>query len=296
MAEVMDSISLRVSDLVVLLDARNTGINMLPPPSYTKFIDKRITGNKNAFKANADLFLRVCTQPSPKAELLSTPLCRTEFWELWLDENGRYIFVSTRHPPLSWVIIDPDFSNGLVFIDTPKRDKESIYPIHNLDFRIFTNWLAEFGDLILHAAGIEADGKGYCFAGHFGAGKSTLAASLIDNSSITVLGEDQVILRYLKNKFWIYGTPWHSNPRMCSPNGVPLNKLFFLERNSGQLVEPISTMEGITRILQTAFIPYYRSKVVPFILDRLILLSEKIPFYRFGYRLGSDILQLISQI
>jgi hypothetical protein len=153
--------------------------------------------------------------------------------------------------------------------------------------------------MILHAAGIDVDGQGYCFVGSHGAGKSTLTASFAapteEQGKVEVLGEDNLILRYQEDQFWIYGTPWHLNPEMCSPRGVPLKKLFFLDKTAGQQVEQLLPVDGVARLLQTAFIPYYRPETVSNILDRLALLAGQVPFYTFCYQLGSDIYQLIHQ-
>jgi hypothetical protein len=102
------------------------------------------------------------------------------------------------------------------------------------------------------------------------------------------LGEDQVILRYLEGRFWIFGTPWHENSGMCSPIGVPLANLFFLERDSDVGIKPIKPVEGVTRIIQNAFIPFYRSDLLPGIMDRLEHLSKLVPFHLLSYQLGTD--------
>ena len=164
----------------------------------------------------------------------------------------------------------------------------------NIENRIFSAWLGSLGDIILHASGVIFDGKGYCFAGDPGAGKSTLAAALASDPGITVLGEDQVVLRYLKDRFWIFGAPWHLNPEMCSPEGIPLSKMFFLDRSLEPGAHLISPLDGITRILQTAFTPFYQPKWIPGILARLELLSQQVPFYNLSYQLGSDPVALIT--
>jgi hypothetical protein len=108
-----------------------------------------------------------------------------------------------------------------------------------------------------------------------------------------VLGEDQVILRYLEGRFWIFGTPWHLNASLCSPLGVPLDKLFFLDRTSGHGAGPFGPLEGTARLLQTAFVPYYDRAGVTRILDTLARLAEQVRFYTLGYRLGADLLELV---
>jgi predicted ATPase len=143
---------------------------------------------------------------------------------------------------------------------------------------------------------VDLAGAGYCFDGAGGAGKSTLASALSASSEVTILGEDQVVLRYLDGQFSICGTPWHLNPAMCSPRAVPLEKLFFLERAGVDAVAPCSPLDGVTRLLQTALIPYYRPDVMPAILDRLAILAERVQFYTLSYRLGTDILRLIRGV
>jgi len=54
-------------------------------------------------------------------------------------------------------------------------------------------------------------------------------------------------------------------------------------------------MDGIARLLQTAFIPYYRQDAMPTILERLSLLAEAVPFYTLSYRLGDDVMALIRE-
>ena len=51
---------------------------------------------------------------------------------------------------------------------------------------------------------------------------------------------------------------------------------------------------GVARLLQTAFIPYYRPAAVAAILDRLALLAEHVPFHTLSYQLGEDVLELIQ--
>lgn len=170
---------------------------------------------------------------------------------------------------------------------------QGIYPLRSIDIRIMVNWLAGFSDLILHASGVSVNGQGYCFLGESGAGKSTLVSALAKDDSVTILGEDQIILRYLDGQFWIYGTPWHERVEMCSPIGVPLKKMFFLNRIVEARIEPVSPSEGISRILQTAFVPYYLPEKLPGIIERLTLLSKELPFFCLSYKLGSDILPSI---
>ena len=202
-----------------------------------------------------------------------------------------YLHIASRR-----CIVDSNFKTGEVVGDfSGKSNQETVeYPLQHIEIKLFINWLAGFGDLILHAVGIRVKGRGFCFAGSSGSGKSTLAAALVDIPGVEILGEDNIILRCKNNQFWIYGTPWHLDPGMCSNNKALLEKIFFLDRSIEPGVFKCDPLEGITRIMQTAFIPYYRPQTLPGILDRLSLLSNEVPFGLFHYQLGSDPLALLN--
>lgn len=217
-------------------------------------------------------------------------------WTLLWEGEGRYIFLSHEKNLPCQISVDQDFRHGEIYSHVLIDDDKKYFPIKNLEIRLFSVWLASLGDIILHASGILVNKRGYAFLGESGAGKSTLVTSLSTHPSLTVLGEDQVILRYIDDRFYIFGTPWHTDPALCSPKGAPVEGLFFLDRSLPPGVKRIKPLDGVSRILQTAVIPYYLPDFMPLILDRLASLSEQIPFYTLSYPLGSDALRMIENL
>jgi hypothetical protein len=283
-------IGLSVAGLPLWLDARGSGVDMALSVCHTKFVAPG--------RPHGGLVLQVQDGQLPGTDGWQPIYHSFPASELWLDRRGHYVFVASEFtPPKRHVVLDAGFTRGEVLgeFSSGANAGQALYPLQDLDMMFFANWLAGYGDLILHASGVNLAGAGYGFVGVSGAGKSTLAATLASDGSATVLGEDQVILRYVGGRFWIFGTPWHLNPEMCSPLGVPLHKLFFLDRAAGDGVAPCAPVDGIARLLQTAFVPYYRSEAVAAILDRLALLAERVPFYTLSYRLGEDVMGLVQE-
>jgi hypothetical protein len=265
------------------------------PPSHQKFLvhDQAEVSIASVFYHGATLVLEQgeLTRQAKWTKLL----CRNEIWELWLGANGDFVFANPRQELYRQIVIPQDFSRGVLKGDFRQTQEQKVPLLpQDLEIVFFVNWLANFGDVILHACGFARDGKGFVFTGPSGVGKSTLAAALSKDPSLTILGEDQVLLRRIEDRFWIFGTPWHVNSDLCSPLGVPLEKVFFLERKGINDTRRLTPAEGVLRLLQTAFIPYYRSDALEQILARMSLLAEEIPFHSLSYLLGEDIDNIVK--
>lgn len=287
----------QVARLGLWIDTTQSGLNIPIPPGIEKFLQPVVKPQAlfhipSEIDTQETLVFQLRNKPLPEAK--SSDICkfRTASWEFWVGAQGDYIFKIPNQESPRAVMVNNSFSIGEVYGNFSEQPVIQ-YPLQDMDIRICAAWLGSHGDVLLHASGAIIDGRGYAFLGDSGAGKSTLAAALASDPSVTILGEDQVVLRYLDNQFWIYGTPWHLNPELCSPQGAPLEKLFFLGRKGHSRITQIAPIEGVSRILQTAFIPFYLPELIPGILDRLSHLSETLSFYELSYQMGSNIRELI---
>jgi hypothetical protein len=281
-------LAFNIANLGLSIDCRDSYINLAVPFIYEKFqMDPDQITAPEQLGQNA-LSIKITQNTSPVDGKWGDPICQTEIWALWKTADGDHVFFSPRQSPKKWVVIDPDFSKGEVIGDFSKLDGKPCYPLSSIDIRVVVNWLAQFGDLLLHAAGVAYQGQGYCFVGQSGKGKSTIAENLLENTDIEILGEDQVILRYLDGQYWIFGTPWHERDEMCSPIGVPLKKIFFLDREGKPGVAEITSVRALAALLQTAFIPYYLPDKMPVILERLAELCQEVMLHQYHYQLESD--------
>lgn len=245
------------------------------------------------FSSGTELTLHVKDQASKLALSGEKVLFNGQAWHLLQDDAGNYVFVAPQEIPPHHIVVDTHFSTGEVIGDFSYSGAAGMFPLQNLGVRLFTNWLANFGDVLAHSSGVDIDGRGYCFMGHSGAGKSTLVRALAGQPRITVLGEDQVIIRLINERFLLFGTPFHTDPAFCAPGGVPLEKVFFLDRDIPPHLKQLSPLEGVSRMMQIAFIPYYRPEAVSGILDSLSKLAVEVPFFSLNYVPGTDVMKLI---
>ena len=286
----------------MILTVANLTIRILPDkqylsldysPCHEKFLVDARDFQQDKKSTEKSLLLQIRDTPDFLHSQLTRLLCENEIWQLWLDERENFIFTQPKQTSQRWIKIDPDFQHGEIIGNFSKFDQNGVYPLQYIDIVIFSNWLANFGDMILHASGFAYRGEGYCFLGDSGAGKSTLVRDLTKKAGFTVLGEDQVVLRRREDQFMIFGTPWHETPDMCSPLGVPLKKVFFLDRDAFQIVSPVRGFDAIVQIMQTAFYPIYRPEVLEGILANLSSLAGSVGFYNLAYERGTDVLNEI---
>lgn len=284
-------VRLRVAAMVFGLKQRDGPQTIALPEGHCAFCHDESVCSDVAQADSDSLCLEVLSAPILAPDSGWRAICRTPIWELWQDGAGRDVYTAPRQAPPRQALLAPDYAAGEV--RCPANGQQGLYPLQGLDNLILSNWLARRGDVILHAAGVVLGGKGYLFVGPAGAGKSTLAAHLQAAHGATVLGEDQIAMRYLDGRFWVFGTPWHLNAAMCSPAGAPLERLYCLDRTAPQGVAPLSPGRALARLLQAAFIPYYRPEAVEAILERLSALVERMPIASLSYRLGTDALPYV---
>ena len=270
----------KIGNLYLRLERSRKYFNLIRSMSFEKFISpihdcEPLSNNDLSCKST----LIFTEMNNPLNSDSGNILVQNETWELLENEQAEliYHFKHYNHPFIT-VHTNRKFESAQFHFHDANPLSLGIPLMDLLEIRIYLNWLANFGDLVLHASGFVYEGKGYCFLGQPG---------------VTILGEDQVILRYLDGQFRIFGTPWHTDPEMCSPLDAPLEKMFFLDRSQPQTIRETNTIEVTSRVLQTAFVPWYRKETLPLILERVALLSESKRSLTLSYKLGQDGLETL---
>jgi hypothetical protein len=118
--------------------------------------------------------------------------------------------------------------------------------------RVIFGWLCvQRGGLLLHACGLCRDARGYLFAGPSGAGKSTVATLA---AGATVLSDDLVIVRPVRGRYRVYGTPFHGSastaPRCDS--SAPLTGIYFLVQAPDHAALPLDGAAALAQMTAAA--------------------------------------------
>jgi len=142
--------------------------------------------------------------------------------------------------------------------------------------------LADRQGCILHSAAAILEGKGFLFAGHSGAGKSTTANMLAGNAEI--LCDDRNIVRRWPSGFRVYGTWSHGDVPSVSAASAPLRAILFLRQASeNRLVRLVECREILGRLLGCLVRPLVTADWWEKNLSLVGTMAREIPCYEMQF-------------
>jgi hypothetical protein len=243
-------------------------------------------------------------------------------WTLYEDGDGwLFDFASdvVGPEPYKRLEVDRQFRSGRLLLNR-KYFPDSVpcgpldYPLDEL---VVMHRLGRERGVEVHAAGIrDAEGNGYLFLGHSGAGKSTTTRLWNQQPGMTVLSDDRIILRQhpgirqhqgpdrqspeRQSEVWMYGTPWHGEAAFAAPEKARIERLFVIEHAP----EPTAADNAITRlngtiavgeIMARSFLPFHD----PFALENTMSFLQEIvaflPCYRLEFRPDSTAVEAVRR-
>ena len=242
----------------------------------------------------ADLSLQFLTGAPPTAPELELLFDSQGLWRLYRTREQYLLTITNTElgpSPYRVAILDPTFARGTVYCRLPaipdRGDSQSrvvsLNPFeYPLDEVILVHYLLRGRGLHVHACGIVLEGRGFLFAGHSGAGKSTLTG-LWQPTGATLLSDDRIIVRRRQGTLQMYGTPWHGDMQICSPDCAPLKKIFFLARGSHNSLRPLPPVEAATLLFSCSFPPFYDREAMVFLLEFISQIVAEIPCFELKF-------------
>ncbi len=142
------------------------------------------------------------------------------------------------HPGVSLPSI-PASGRARWWVSSAARREAPATRCDGIDLVLYANWLAETGDLILHAVRRPCStGQATASPGRPEPASRRLPRPLPRPPGQLCWERTASSCARLEGRFWIFGTPWHEDPARCSPLGAPLKELFFLDRADGHGLWP----------------------------------------------------------
>lgn len=214
-------------------------------------------------------------------------------WRLYDGQNFRFDFIAPVFgaAPYKRLMIDQGFARGTLYVNRATSVQvPGTAPLdYPLDELLIMHRLTRERAIELHGSGIvRADGIGYLFVGHSGAGKSTTTRLWTERRSVHVLSDDRIIVRRdpsaTRPGLLMYGTPWHGEAHYASPACAPVTRIFVLEHGNSNLLTRLSSSQAVAELFARSFVPFHRHEYVDSALAFLQELVSSIPVYRFAFQ------------
>ena len=210
-------------------------------------------------------------------------------WSLFGEANGYRFSLRLAHStqaPYKEAWFDREFKSGHILLSQEFFSrKQPCYPLeYPLDEVLMIHRLGLGEGLEVHSVGIvDRDGRGRLFMGHSGAGKSTTARLWSAQSGVHVLSDDRIILRVRDGKIWMYGTPWHGDAGISSPDCSPLHEIYLLEHGTRNELKPLRGGLAAAELFARSFVPRHCTQALQFSLDFLERVARDVPCHIFRF-------------
>lgn len=125
-------------------------------------------------------------------------------------------------------------------------------------YRQICGHMPAYDALLLHAAVLDFEGRGYAFSARRGTGKTTHIAQwqAAYGDRVTVVNGDKPLVRRQEDGHWrIYGTPWCGKEGQQTNTSVPLKALCFLEQGPVNRMVHHPEADTVVRLLEATILP-----------------------------------------
>lgn len=169
-----------------------------------------------------------------------------------------YLTSETDAPDLSLSVCDSELDETLP--DVPEHanlEDARAYAEFIALLRAFSREAHKHGIFLLHAAVIEAGGKGYAFFAPSGTGKSTHIRlwRMRFGHAVNIVNGDKPFIRLKDGVFYAYGTPWCGKERWQRNVCVPLGGICELSRGETDVCTRLAVSDAAPILLSQIYLP-----------------------------------------
>lgn len=186
-----------------------------------------------------------------------------------------------------------DFTRGEILL-APAALPLHVSPLdYPLDELLIANLLGHGRGVELHACGvIDRDGRGHVFAGVSGAGKTT-NARFWESTASAVVSDDRVIVRELDGELWMFGTPWHGEADLASPEGARIAGVYLIVQAEANSIHELEHATAVARLLSCSFPPFYDADAMDYTVGLLDRLAQRVPVRELRFTPDASVVELV---
>lgn len=217
---------------------------------------------------------------------------KTNFWCIWKYHSELFILTifplssSEKNAVLKFSLTTMEWD---LWIDGVENEIDPFeYPLDGLILYYLT---VIFGDIMIHASGVNNAGHGYLFSGVSGKGKSTMAR-LWNDSGAKVIHDDRLILRRKVNGYRMYNTPVYNNDE---PRGSILSKIFIIEHGIENKLITVKGAAAVSLVMANCIQHNWGPDIIARLLGSVSIMCTKIPTVKLFFKPDRSIIDHILE-
>jgi hypothetical protein len=262
----------RIANIAISLRYADESLRRALPATVSRFA---------VTEAHLDLMLTVDMMPDPLPSAGALLFDSGAVWCAYDDDGGYRIDCWSEvmgSLPYKVARFNREFTEGSILI---RRDavNESMHPLdYPLDEVIVAHLLGRGRGVELHGCGIiDRDGSGRLFVGQSGAGKTTTARVWLRDGNYEIVSDDRVIVRHVEGQWRMFGTPWHGEAELSSPQSARLAGIYLLDQSTTTELVPLAGSQAVASLFACTFPLFYDADALSFTLDCLGRIVSEIP-------------------
>jgi hypothetical protein len=202
-------------------------------------------------------------------------------WRAYGDDGGFRIDCWSDvfgDAPYKSAFFDSDLREVRILV----RPEAYLDTMHALDYPLdevlIAHLLGRGRGVELHGCGIiDRDGRGQLFVGQSGAGKTTTARVWLSEAHYDIVSDDRVIVRNVEGAWRMYGTPWHGEAELSSPQSAPLGAIHLLVQAARTELVSLPPAQAAAALFGCTFPPFYDAAALSFTLECLDRIVRDVP-------------------
>jgi hypothetical protein len=219
-----------------------------------------------------------------------------DVWDLRQLESGHqqvcyYSAIPGGRIPWATLTLEPSLKAATLVRRPLWGGDPSIRVGFPFDEYLMCRLLARQGGFVLHAAAVEYDGMGLLFAGHSGAGKSTIS-EIAETVGARILSDDRAIITLQNDDPVLWGTPWHGSHRKGESARAPLRGIFLLVQDQADGLVPLLPARAVGEIFVRLIHPTVDAGETAAVLDSVATVVAKLAVHELHFRPTPDAFRL----
>jgi hypothetical protein len=293
----MRKYSLNIADYIISFESSGSGPDLIPENRFLRNISKDpasdllITIHNNSFElpAGAEKVFH-----APLVEEINGTMIKhgDNFWSVYKHRSDIYIktiFPQSKTGKEGLLKFSLTSRKWDLYLHKAGKETDPLeYPLDGLILYYLT---VMYGDIMIHASGVNHSGNGYLFSGVSGKGKSTMAR-LWDKSGTKVIHDDRLIIRKTTGSYFMHNTPVYNDDE---PRSAPLKKIFLIDHGLENKMIPVRGATAVSMVMANGIQHSWNKEIIAGMMGSLSVLCSYIPVYKLSFKPNRTIIDYILE-